>query len=248
MKELFTMWKNVRMILLVALCAAVYAAVLIAFKAGIVLIPGITEVRPANLLPIVFSLLFGPAAAWGTAIGNLIGDVFGGTLGLGSFFGFIGNFFLGYVPYKIWGHLGPLSSGEEPRMRTWRQWLEFVVISFISAAVCAVIISWGVDLLGLVPFSILSTIITSNNTAAHIIGGLLLLLVWGRVKAIGLYWKDAMDPRDIAKPIAPAIGSLLLVIGGVVGWIVVAFLLPPAMAIPIGAIFVVATLVPLILL
>jgi energy-coupling factor transport system substrate-specific component len=63
MKELFTMWKNTRMILLVALCAAVYAAVLIVFKAGIVLIPGITEVRPANLLPIVFSLLFGPAAA-----------------------------------------------------------------------------------------------------------------------------------------------------------------------------------------
>jgi len=247
MKELFTMWKNTRMILLVALCAAVYAAALIVFKAGIVLIPGITEVRPANLLPIVFSLLFGPAAAWGTAIGNLIGDFFG-TLGPGSFFGFIGNFFLGYVPYKVWGHLGPLSSGEEPRMRTGRQWLELVVISLISAAACAVIISWGVDLLGLVPFKILSTIITANDTIGHIVGGLLLLLVWDRVKRMGLYWREVMDPKDIAKPVAPMIGSLLLVIGGVVGWIVGAFLLPPAMAIPVGAIFVVATLVPLFLL
>jgi len=247
MKELFTMWKNTRMILLVALCAAVYAAVLIVFKAGIVLIPGITEVRPANLLPIVFSLLFGPAAAWGTAIGNLIGDFFG-TLGPGSFFGFIGNFFLGYVPYKVWGHLGPLSSGEEPRMRTWRQWLELIVISLISAAACAVIISWGVDLLGLVPFKILSTIITVNDTIGHIVGGILLLLVWDRVKAIGLYWREVMAPEDIAKPVAPKIGSLLLVIGGVVGWIVGAFLLPPAMAVPVGAIFVVATLVPLLLL
>jgi len=247
MKELFTMWKNTRMILLVALCAAVYAAVLIVFKAGIVLIPGITEVRPANLLPIVFSLLFGPAAAWGTAIGNLIGDFFG-TLGPGSFFGFIGNFFLGYVPYKVWGHLGPLSSGEEPRMRTWRQWLELIVISLISAAACAVIISWGVDLLGLVPFKILSTIITVNDTIGHIAGGILLLLVWDRVKAIGLYWREVMAPEDIAKPVAPKIGSLLLVIGGVVGWIVGAFLLPPAMAVPVGAIFVVATLVPLLLL
>ncbi|HIC93387.1 MAG TPA: QueT transporter family protein [Anaerolineae bacterium] len=235
------------MILLVALCAAVYAAVLIVFKAGIVLIPGITEVRPANLLPIVFSLLFGPAAAWGTAIGNLIGDFFG-TLGPGSFFGFIGNFFLGYVPYKVWGHLGPLSSGEEPRMRTWRQWLELIVISLISAAACAVIISWGVDLLGLVPFKILSTIITVNDTIGHIAGGILLLLVWDRVKAIGLYWREVMAPEDIAKPVAPKIGSLLLVIGGVVGWIVGAFLLPPAMAVPVGAIFVVATLVPLLLL
>jgi len=241
------MWKNVRMILLVALCAAVYAAALIVFKAGIVLIPGITEVRPANLLPIVFSLLFGPAAAWGTAIGNLIGDFFG-TLTLGSFFGFIGNFFLGYVPYKVWGNLGPLSSGEEPRMRTWRQWLEFVVISLVSAAACAVIISWGVDLLGMVPFKVLSTIITSNDTIGHIVGGILLLLIWDRVKRIGLYWKEVMAPEDIAKPVAPKLGSLLLVIGGVVGWIVGAFLLPPAMAVPIGAIFFVATLVPLFLL
>ena len=247
MKELFTMWKNTRMILLVALCAAVYAAVLIVFKAGIVLIPGITEVRPANLLPIVFSLLFGPAAAWGTAIGNLIGDFFG-TLGPGSFFGFIGNFFLGYVPYKLWGHLGPLSSGEEPRMRTWRQWLELVVISLISAAACAVIISWGVDLLGLVPFKVLSTIITTNDTIGHIVGGILLLLIWDRVKAIGLYWREVMAPEDITRPIAPTIGALLLVIGGVVGWIVGAFLLPPAMVVPVGAIFVVAILVPLFLL
>ncbi|GFP28913.1 QueT transporter family protein, partial [Candidatus Hakubella thermalkaliphila] len=132
MKELFSMWKNTRMILLVALCAAVYAAVLIAFKAGIVIIPGITEIRPANILPIVFSLLFGPAAAWGTGVGNLIGDFLGGTLGPGSAFGFAGNFFLGYVPYKIWGQLFVLSSGEEPRMRTARQWLEFIVIGFIS--------------------------------------------------------------------------------------------------------------------
>ncbi|GFP24811.1 energy-coupling factor transport system substrate-specific component [Candidatus Hakubella thermalkaliphila] len=247
MKELFSMWKNTRMILLVALCAAVYAAVLIAFKAGIVIIPGITEIRPANILPIVFSLLFGPAAAWGTGVGNLIGDFLGGTLGPGSAFGFAGNFFLGYVPYKIWGQLFVLSSGEEPRMRTARQWLEFIVIGFISAAVCAVIIAWGLEVLGLVPFSILSTIITLNNTAAHIVGGLLLLLLWDRVRRMGLYWKDVMAPEDIARPVAPKGGSLLMLIGGVGGWLIVAFLMPGA-AIPVGAIFVLAILATLFLL
>ncbi len=247
MKELLSMWKSSRMVLLVALCAAVYAAVLIAFKAGIVLIPGITEIRPANILPIVFSLMFGPAAAWGTAIGNLIGDFLGGTLGPGSTFGFVGNFFLGYVPYKIWGHLFILSSGQEPRMRTWRQWLELIVIGFISAAVCAVIIAWGLEVLGIVPFSVLSTIITLNNTAAHIVGGLLLLLLWDRVKKMGLYWKDVMAPQDIAKPVAPKIGALLMIIGGVAGWVVVAFLTPGA-AIPVGAIFAVAILATLFLL
>ncbi|MEN8173699.1 MAG: QueT transporter family protein, partial [Chloroflexota bacterium] len=71
MKEVISMWKNTRMIILVALTAAIYAAFLIAFKGGIVIVPGITEVRPANVFPPVFGLLFGPAGAWGSAIGNL---------------------------------------------------------------------------------------------------------------------------------------------------------------------------------
>ncbi|MGC9083404.1 MAG: hypothetical protein ACP5ME_09520 [Anaerolineae bacterium] len=59
MKAVITMWKNTRMIILVAVCAAIYAAALIAFKTAIPLIPGITEVRVANIFPMVFSLLFG---------------------------------------------------------------------------------------------------------------------------------------------------------------------------------------------
>ena len=50
MKEIFSMWKNTRMIVLAALTAAIYAAILIPFKA-IPLIPGFTEVRPGNLIP-----------------------------------------------------------------------------------------------------------------------------------------------------------------------------------------------------
>ena len=111
MKEVISMWKNTRMIILVALSAAIYAAFLIVFKGGIPIVPGITEVRPANVFPPVFSLLFGPAGAWGSAIGNLIGDLFGGTLGIGSIFGFFGNFFLGFIPYKMWGAM--LRSGHQ---------------------------------------------------------------------------------------------------------------------------------------
>ncbi len=80
MREVFSMWKNTRMIILVALSAAIYAAFLIVFKAGIPIVPGITEVRPANVFPPVFGLLFGPAGAWGAAIGNTIGDLFGALL------------------------------------------------------------------------------------------------------------------------------------------------------------------------
>jgi energy-coupling factor transport system substrate-specific component len=53
MKAAFLMWKNTRMIILAAVCAAIYGAALIAFKTAIPLIPGITEVRVANIFPMV---------------------------------------------------------------------------------------------------------------------------------------------------------------------------------------------------
>lgn len=61
-KELFSMWKNTKMIMLVALTAALYAAILIPFK-GIPLIPGVTEIRPAQIIAGTFPLFFGPAGA-----------------------------------------------------------------------------------------------------------------------------------------------------------------------------------------
>src|SRR5215467_15728943 len=100
MRELVGMWRNTRMVVLTAICAALYAALLIPFKI-VPLIPGITEFRPANAVPPVCSLLFGPAGAWGAAFGNLIGDFFGG-LGPGDFFGFLGNLGYGLVPYLVW--------------------------------------------------------------------------------------------------------------------------------------------------
>jgi hypothetical protein len=52
----------------VAVCAAIYAATLIAFKTAIPLIPGITEVRVAGIFPIVLGFLFGPAGAGATVV------------------------------------------------------------------------------------------------------------------------------------------------------------------------------------
>jgi energy-coupling factor transport system substrate-specific component len=98
--ELFGMWRNTRMVVLTAICASLYGAILIPFKVAPI-IPGVTELRPANALPVVCSFLFGPAGAWGAAFGNLIGDFFGG-LGPGDLFGFAGNLLFGLVPYSVW--------------------------------------------------------------------------------------------------------------------------------------------------
>lgn len=170
--------------------AAVYAAILIPFKVGIPLIPGFAELRPANAIPIVASLLFGPAAAWGAGIGNVIGDCFG-TLGPASVFGCLGNFLFGYVPYKLWGHLGPLSSGREPRVQSWRQGLEYVLICVVASWICAASIAWGVQLLGLLPFSILAPAIFINNMVMGILlGPPLLQFLYPRVQRWGLLYGD----------------------------------------------------------
>ena len=216
MREVFAMWRHTKMVVLVALTAGAYAAILIPLK-GIPLIPGITEIRPANVIPVVFSLLFGPAAAWGAAFGNLIGDFFG-TLGLGSIFGFIGNFFYGLVAYKVWGRMGPLSAKEPLDSRTVRQVVEFLLTAFLASAVCASFIAWGVDLFGLVPFGFLGPVITLNNfAAAALLGPFLLWLLYPRAKRWDILWTEILSPDEISRARYPWLGALLMWIGGLGG-------------------------------
>ncbi len=219
MKAAFSMWRNTRMIILVAVCAAIYGAALIAFKTAIPLIPGITEIRVANIFPMVFGLLFGPAGAWGTAIGNLIGDLFGGTLGPGSIPGFIGNFLLGYLPYTMWATLIPfVEKSREWKARSWRSWVNYILIAFISSASCAVVISIIVDALGIVPYTILSKIITFNNTIASLIGLILFISVFGITKQqLGLFWADVMEETEIGTPLAGTIGAWMVSGGAIIG-------------------------------
>lgn len=220
MRELFTMWKNTRMIVLTTLVAAIYAAVLIPFKA-IPLVPGITEIRVAQVIPPVASLLFGPAAAWGTAIGNLIGDILGSTFGLGSLFGFIGNFFLGAIPYMMWGRLGSLSSGEEPTMKNGRQVTEFMITVVVSGIACATIIGWGLEVLGLFPFTVLGSIIAINNILLPaVLGSVLIRLLFDRVKRWGLVWYDVMDAQDIASGTTGGMAAWLMTGASLIGWVV----------------------------
>jgi len=223
MKEVISMWKNTRMIVLVALSAAIYAAFLIVFKGGIPIVPGITEVRPANVFPPVFGLLFGPAGAWGSAIGNLIGDLFGGTLGIGSIFGFFGNFFLGFIPYKMWGATFGLVKKDDMSQTTnnFKKILAFELVALVSAAACGIIIAWYLDIAAIVPFAFLSITITVNNFAAAVVlGPILLVLLYPRVKRWGLVWTDIMAEEEVAKGFAKTLGSIFMIVGSLGGLIV----------------------------
>lgn len=191
--DLIAVWRDTRQIVLTAQIAAIYAAILIPFKAGIPIVPGFVELRPANAIPIVASLLFGPAAAWGAGIGNVIGDCFG-TLGPASFFGLLGNFIFGYLPYVLWGHLGWFSSGQPPLGKSWRQMIEYGAVCVIASAACAGTIAWGVEWLGLLPFVILAPAIFLNNVVMGLfLGPPLLGFLYPRVQRWRLRYEDIRE-------------------------------------------------------
>ncbi len=246
MREVITMWRHTKMVVLVALTAGVYAAILVPLKA-IPLIPGITEIRPANVIPVVFSLLFGPAAAWGAAFGNLIGDFFG-TLGLGSIFGFVGNFFYGLVAYKLWGKMGPLSSHQPLDSRSGRSVLEYLLLALLASAVCAAFIAWGLELFGLVPFGVVGPIITLNNfLAAAVLGPFLLWLLYPRAKRWDILWTEIMEPGEISRGAHPVLGALLMWAGGG-GGLLVGIALSTGLSLGVGGLGVVASVFPCLLL
>jgi energy-coupling factor transport system substrate-specific component len=191
-RDAVAMWRNTRLVVLTAVSASLYAALLIPFKV-LPLIPGVTELRPANAIPVVCSFLFGPAGAWGAAIGNLIGDFFGG-IGPGDFFGFAANFLYGFLPYRAWRML----SAGDPLPRSLLQWVGFVGVIALAAAACAVVVGWGLNGLGFVPFAVLANIVFFNNfVMAVVLSPLLLLAIYPRVKRAGLRYDDltARPPR-----------------------------------------------------
>jgi energy-coupling factor transport system substrate-specific component len=210
MRELFGMWSNTRMVVLTAISAALYAAILIPFKV-VPLIPGITEFRPANAVPVVCSFLFGPAAAWGSAFGNLIGDFFGG-LGPGDLFGFFANLLYGLVPYLLWEAFTDAAPVPKGVLRS----AALLAVIALAAMLCATVVGWGLQLLGFHPFTVLGTIVLVNNlVVASILGPLLLALLHPRLRRAHLLYRDLLGPRAPVPRWRAVLGAAL-VIGGTV--------------------------------
>jgi len=210
MREVWRMWNYSTMVVLTVLTAGIFAAILIPFK-GIPLIPGHTELRPANVIPVVFGLLFGPAGAWGAAFGNLIGDFFG-TLGVGSLFGFWGNFLAAYLTYKLWG--------DRPLADLARHLPRFIGAVVLGAWACALMIGFGVEVFKLLPFSVIALAVFINNAViALILGPFLLKLLEPRVSRWDLAWTEQMDPEDRLPGPARRLGLALVWLGAGGGYL-----------------------------
>ena len=231
-KEVFTMWRHTQMVVLVALSAAIYAAILIPFK-GFPIIPGAVELRPANAVPFVVGILFGPAGAWGSAIGNLIGDFFG-TLTPGSIGGFVGNFFLALLPYKLWSAYFRRDENSEPNLDSGKKLAVYVTIAVLASLVCAAIISWWVAVLQIFPFTAVLVLVVVNNVIMGVVlGPILLRLIYPRVKRWGLLWTEIMEPEEVSASRLQKTGNILVWVGGV-GAVVVGLILSTSDVAPAG--------------
>jgi len=215
MNDLRSMWRETQMVVLVAISAALYAAVLVPFK-GVPLIPGVTELRPANAIPIVCSFLFGPAAAWGSAIGNMIGDFFGGV-GPGDIFGFFANLIYGYLPYKIWNIVG---GNQSPVARTPGVVVKYVIVCLMASTLCADFVAWGENVIGIRPFWMLGNVIVLNNmVAALAISPFLLAAIYPRVKRGRMLYDDLMPSLKHGFSSRRMAGVVLIAIGESGAWI-----------------------------
>lgn len=148
MLELVSMWKNPKMIAFTALTAGLYAALIFPFQQFTFFEGNADFLRVGMGIPVSFSMFFGPAAAWGTAIGNLIYDASTASLSTASIFGFVGNFMVGLIPYKLWGIL----TTEKPDLKTAKKLALFVGLSFLACVVCGIVVASGLYWLGIAPF------------------------------------------------------------------------------------------------
>lgn len=135
-------------------------------------------------------------------------------------FGFIGNFFFAYVPYKLWQNLGLISPDDsEPNPKTGKKILAFCISAIAGLAACSLLIAWGLDLLKMVPFAALATIISLNNSIPSVVLGLpLLLVLYPRIKKWDLLWTDIMKKEDVPqRGTIASLGAYLMVAGIIIG-------------------------------
>ncbi|MBP1929951.1 energy-coupling factor transport system substrate-specific component [Methanolinea mesophila] len=135
MHELAGVWTDRRGIAFIAVTAVLYAMLLIPFNQASLVVAGIS-IRPAAALPVVFGILWGPAAAWGIGIGNVAGDLFGSWSPL-SIFGFLINFIYPYLSYLLWHRL---MQRRTIRMSPYALGMYWIV-AFVATLICMALLA-----------------------------------------------------------------------------------------------------------
>lgn len=181
MREIFTVFRKRSAWGHMILSAVVFFAIALPFRSLFTLLPGVTEIRPANMVPLVFGIQFGPAAAWGISIGNLISDILSGSNAFVCLTGFLVNFFYTYIPYKLWY---TLRLGKEPihpvRLNTVLEIVKYILVVLIDSFVTTVSLSLIFEAAGFQSFFSSFPLLFFNNFDFAIILGIPVLSFWNK--------------------------------------------------------------------
>lgn len=239
MLDLVAMWKSPKMISLMLLTALLYPASLYPLQ-GFTAFGGYADFGRMGVgIPVAFSFLFGPAAAWGAAIGNVIGDIIIFHVDVSSFFGFAGNLLISYVPYKLWRAI----TAEKPDMKSIKKFSLFVSVVVAACMICGITIGWGLYWLGFTPFMPTAAIITLTNMLwAITIGAVILALSYNYVRKHKLLYTDILKIQQtepswsLPRTLAILIFAISAVACFAVGFNVSPFALLPFVALALIAI------------
>ena len=148
---------------------------------------GYTNLRPENCLSVPAGLLFGPLGALACAVGNLAADFFG-DFDNTKVIGFIANFIMAYLPYKLWR----IASPGECNAHTWRKLLLYVWAAALGSLYCSCLL--GVCLAHFYHeyYQEIIAQIFANNFGFSICFGLPLFIAMRSDERVGALWSTTI--------------------------------------------------------
>ncbi len=189
MKDVFKVFTDRKALIRMVISGVLFLAVAAPFKAMLSLVPGVTEVRPANMIPPVLGILWGPAAAWGIAIANAISDIVVSHSAFRVWFpGMIINFFFAYLPYRMWYSLNINKKGSiRPKLSRVSEILRFIYICLMDSLVTTVLLALLFEILGFQSYASSVLLLFFNNFDFAIILGVPVILLLTNSKRTGLW-------------------------------------------------------------
>ncbi len=157
--------------------AVIFLAAALPFRLLLELMPGITEIRPANVIPPVLGLIWGPPAAFGIAVGNLLSDLYSGSKAFICAMGFIANFFYAYLPYKLWYSFRVTEDDVAPTLGSVSKILKYVCVILLDSLAVTGILSLIFETAGFSPSSGSYALLFFNNFDFAVLLGVPLLIL-----------------------------------------------------------------------
>ena len=209
-KEVFTFVRRM------FISAAVFLAVAQPFKIFASLLPGVTEIRPVNVVPPVLGILFGLPAAVGVAVGELVSDILFGSNAFICITGLIANFLYTYLPYRMWyTEFNPKGRAAPPNLSSMKDVLKFIVIMFMNSLLVTILLMLIFETAGFGPSGDTAPLLFFNNFDFSMILGVPLLSILANSKIVPQIpkKKEKTDKRTVFLRITSVLPYIISAVG-----------------------------------